>query len=80
MHTRCIIGIKEWIYLDRELKRVNMNLPAELILKVDTYAARLCITRSAAITVLLSTALEQAGAMSTLQEMIELYKNATPDA
>lgn len=58
----------------RELKRLNMNLPQELVDKVDAYADKLCLQRSVAITVLLNMALEQQGSLTALQDLMEAYK------
>lgn len=69
-----ISNMKGGIKMDRELKRVNMNLPSALVEKIDAYAQRLCINRSAAVTVLLSFSLEQQGGLEVLQEMMKLYK------
>lgn len=43
----------------KELKRLNMNMPVDLIDQVDQYADKMNVNRSAAINMLLSMALHQ---------------------
>lgn len=57
-----------------ELQRVNMNLPVDLVSKIDEYAEELCLNRTSAITVLLSTALQQNKTLSTFEDMMNLFK------
>jgi metal-responsive CopG/Arc/MetJ family transcriptional regulator len=57
----------------RELKRLNINLPQELVDKVDEYADNLCIQRTTAITVLLNTALNQQDGIKALQDLMNAY-------
>lgn len=53
------------------LKRVNMNLSEDLIEKIDSYAEIMGITRSAAISVLVSTQLQQQEALGTMKSLVE---------
>lgn len=54
----------------RDLKRLNINLPAELIKKVDEYAETLYIPRTTAMTVLLNSALDSQRAMKDINELV----------
>lgn len=58
----------------REVKRINNNMPIELVVKIDEYAEKMCISRSSAINVLCSMALESQKGMSDIGELIELIK------
>jgi metal-responsive CopG/Arc/MetJ family transcriptional regulator len=57
-----------------ETTRINLNMSNELVKKVDNYAAKMCITRTSAICVLLSQALDSQKAMNDLGELLKLYK------
>ncbi len=57
----------------RELKRLNINLPQELVDKVDEYAEKLCIQRTTAITVLLNAALIQQDSVKVMQDLMNAY-------
>lgn len=59
-----------------EIKRVNVNLPNDLIDQVDSYAARMNINRTSAICVLLSQALKQEEVISRFPDMLNLLKDA----
>jgi metal-responsive CopG/Arc/MetJ family transcriptional regulator len=59
----------------RELKRLNTNMPLELVGRVDRYAKKLSINRSAAINVLVSLALDSQEAVGTLGDVVKLVKN-----
>ncbi len=59
-----------------EIKRVNINLPNDLIDQVDSYADKMNINRTSAICVLLSQALKQEEVMSKFPDMINLLKDA----
>ena len=57
--------------MSRELQRLNMNMPADLIQQVDEYAKRMNINRTSAVIVLVSTALEQKNAMSVIDTLLD---------
>lgn len=61
---------------NNEIKRVNVNLPNDLINQVDDYADKMNINRTSAICVLLSQALKQEEVMSKLPDMITILKDA----
>lgn len=58
-----------------EIKRVNVNLPNDLIDQVDSYATRMNINRTSAICVLLSQALKQEEVISRLPDMLNLLND-----
>ena len=58
----------------RELKRLNTNMPVELVARVDEYADKLSINRSSAINILVSLALDSKQAVVTLGDVIKLIR------
>jgi len=56
------------------LQKLVCNIEDSLLKQVDDYAASLHITRTAAVAVLLSTALQAQKSMNTLDELIKAYK------
>lgn len=65
MLNRCIIYILSYfnggLYMGRSMienTRITINIPTKLLQELDSYAERKHITRTAALSVLLSTALE----------------------
>lgn len=58
----------------RELKRLNTNMPVELVSRVDEYADKLSINRSAAINVLVSLALDSQEAVGTLGDVMKVIR------
>lgn len=52
-----------------KLKRVNMNLPAEMVDKIDLERKKLNLNRTSYITMALSMHLNQQDAMQTLQAL-----------
>ena len=60
----------------RELKRLNMNMPMELLEQVDDYADKMNINRSAAINMLVSTALEQKNVMGMMDDLLNVINEA----
>lgn len=54
----------------KELKRLNMNMPVDLIEQVDIYAEKMNVNRSSAINMLVSTALEQKNAMTMMEKLL----------
>lgn len=59
----------------RELKRLNTNMPVELVDRIDAYAEKMCINRSSAINVLCSLALDQQSGLKTLEDLMTAYKS-----
>lgn len=55
-----------------ETSRFGINMPTELLNRVDEYAAKMNINRTSATCVLLSQALDGQKAMSDLSELIKL--------
>ena len=60
----------------REMRRININMPAETLERVDAYAEKMSINRTAAILVLCSMALDSQKAMSDLGELVKLVKSS----
>ena len=60
----------------RELKRLNMNMPMELLEQVDDYADKMNINRSAAINMLVSTSLEQRNVMGMMDDLLKTINEA----
>jgi metal-responsive CopG/Arc/MetJ family transcriptional regulator len=56
------------------LIRLAVNIDNALMKQIDEYAATLHITRTAAVAVLLSTALQAQKSMNTLEELMKAYK------
>lgn len=57
-----------------ETVRFGMNMPSELMKQVDDYADRMNISKSSAVCVLLSQALNSQKAMNDLGELLRLVK------
>ena len=63
--------------MDRpETIRINMNMPIELVTRLDNYATSMNINRTSAICVLINTALESRKAMNDLSKLLELYQQS----
>lgn len=58
----------------RELKRLNVNMPVELVARIDDYANRLSINRSAAVNVLISMALDGQKAVVVLEDAVKAIR------
>ena len=58
----------------RELRRINLNLSVDLLEKIDSYAARVGVTRSSAVSILISQTLEQQQTMSDIAKLVEMYE------
>lgn len=57
-----------------ETTRMGMNIPTELMDKLDEYADRMNISRTSAVCVLLSQALDSQKAINDLGELLKLVK------
>lgn len=51
--------------------KISLNLPAELVAKIDSYADTMNINRTAAICVLISTQFKQEEAMNTIKAAVK---------
>lgn len=60
----------------RELQRLNMNMPADLIEQVDEYAEKMSLNRTSAMIVLVSTALEQKNVMGMMDNLLKEINEA----
>jgi len=56
------------------LKKIMLNLDEGLLSDIEEYAGKMHLNRTAAISVLCSTALQAQKGISTLDEMIKIYK------
>ena len=61
-----------------EVKKLVCNIDSDLLAMVDNYAASLHINRTAAVSVLLSTALKQDRLMSDLSNIMDVMKQEKP--
>ena len=59
-----------------ETIRINLNMPIELLTRLDNYATNMNINRTSAICVLINTALESRKAMNDLSKLLELYQHS----
>lgn len=55
-------------------KKVVISIDESLLADIESYAAKMHLNRSAAISVLCSTSLQAQKSMSTLDELMQLYK------
>lgn len=58
----------------RDLTRMTVSLPTELVNRVDTYAENMGIKRTSATAVLLTMALDSQKVMNDLSELLKLYQ------
>lgn len=56
------------------LKKCMIGFDEELLAEIEAYAAKMHINRTAAVTVLCSTALQAQKAMNTLDEFMQVFK------
>ena len=57
-----------------DTNRINLNMPCDLVHRVDEYASKMNINRTSAICVLLNLALDSQKAMNDLGEFLKLYQ------
>lgn len=57
-----------------ETNRINLNMPCDLVYRVDEYASKMNINRTSAICVLLNLALDSQKAMNDLGELLKMYQ------
>ena len=58
------------------LKRINLNLDEELLSQLDDYASKMHISRSSALSVLLSQVFQNQKAIQTMSNLVEAYNDA----
>lgn len=61
----------------RDLTRITVNLKSELVEQIDKYADDMSLTRTSAVAVLLSQAVNSQRALGELSELVNLLKNET---
>lgn len=59
---------------NNEKKRLNMNIPSNLLSAIDDYADSMSLSRTSAIIVLVNTALEQKNTIDVMQELLQEIK------
>lgn len=59
----------------REVRRININIPVNTLEKIDEYADKMSINRTAAILVLINLSLDNQRAINTLEELMIAYKD-----
>lgn len=60
--------------MKKETRRINMNIPADMVERLDSYAEQMSINRTSAVMVLLSQALDSQRAINTLEELVKAIK------
>lgn len=58
----------------REAKRINIIVPVDTLERIDSYAYKMSISRTAAILVLCSQSLDNQKVIEELGEIVKLYK------
>lgn len=58
----------------REVKRINLNVPVDMLEKIDKYAEEMSINRTSAIMVLVTQALGSQKAMDDVGELVRIFK------
>lgn len=57
-----------------ETSRLGINIPTDLMERLDEYAYKMNINRTSAVCVLLTQAMDNQKAMSDLGELLKLYQ------
>lgn len=60
--------------MKREIRKLNINLPIDLIEQIDEYANRMNLNRTSAIIILVSTSLEQKNTVSAIDQLISKFE------
>ena len=58
----------------RDLKRLNLNIPTDLVNRIDEYSGKVGLTRSSAIVVLCDAALNNIKAIDGMGDLMEQIK------
>lgn len=56
----------------RELRRINTNIPVDMLELIDEYAEKLYINRTSAMLVLMNIGLDQAKVISTMDSLVKM--------
>lgn len=67
-----VLSIEE----SKETKRLSMNMPTDLMERIDVYASRMSINRTSAINFLCTLSLDSQLAISNIDELIKIMKVA----
>lgn len=62
--------------MNRDLVRVNLNLPRDLVDRIDEYAKKMALTRTASMHQLVCIALETNDALHVSKQILELINEA----
>ena len=63
------------IHDEYERRVVSISMPVDVLAKLDVYAKRIGINRSAAITSLVAQALDQSSAIEIMAKLMEKYED-----
>ena len=61
------------------LKRINLNLDENLLTELDNYAQSLHVSRSSALSVILSEWFMQRKSMSLASDLVQIFQTIRPD-
>ena len=64
----------------KKLIRVTVNLTPELVERIEDYAEKVNVNRTAAVSVLLSNALDQQKAMTSINTLMDIYNAEKQEA
>jgi len=59
----------------RETRRINANIPIDMLERIDEYADRLSINRTSAMLVLMNAGLDQSQVINTMDGLLNLIRN-----
>lgn len=63
------------MYDDYERRIISFSIPVDVLSRLDTYAKKIHINRSAAITSLLVQALDQSSAIEIMSKLMDKYES-----
>lgn len=59
---------------NREVRRININIPVDALEKIDEYADKMCVNRTSAILFLVNQSLDAQKNMNTMEELLKAVK------
>lgn len=62
-----------------DTKRLNINIPVDILSKVDEYAESLCLNRTSAVIVLLNQGLEYKKSLEVLSDLVNQIKSSNEE-
>lgn len=73
----CIWGVLNMAQEKKNNKvKVTMNIPEEMLVRIETYAEKMSINRTAAMLVLCNMALDQQEMLAVMPKVLELAKES----